>query len=515
MLDWIIKDALIADGSGKAPYSADIAIQQDRIVDIGILERSDARRVTEAKGRMVTPGFIDMHSHSDALYLHRASLALKIYQGVSTEVIGQDGMSVAPVSEWSKTPLSEEMMESSPGFKTMKEFVHSLEEKIPLNVASLVGHCNLRLAVMEDRNAPPSSEELHDMGELLRESLDQGAVGLSLGLIYPPSSYSSAEELIHLGNVVKSRDSILVAHVRDEQDGIMEALEEMITVGRESGCRIHISHLKCLGQRNWGRMEKVLETLDRASEQGVDLSFDQYPYTASCTSLSVLLPGWAQEGGWKAFEQRLGSSEIRGSILETLRKNIEDRGGASSITIASVRNSKNQEWVGGTLEQISSHWKVPVEEAALEILAREQLKIIAIYHAMSEADVERAMVHPLQVVGSDGVMAAFPHPRVFGTFPRIIHHFSLQRKLFSLEQAIRKMTSAPAERLRLKHRGYILPGYHADLTVFSPEKFRDMATFEHPSQPASGLDWLFVSGVPVLSEGRMIEACPGHVLRRH
>jgi N-acyl-D-amino-acid deacylase len=352
------------------------------------------------------------------------------------------------------------------------------------------------------------------MGELLSVALEQGAMGLSLGLIYPPSSYSDTNELTYLGNVVKDYDSIVMAHIRGEQDELIQSLEEMITVGREASCKIHISHLKCVGKNNWGNMPKVLEKLEHALEQGIDIAFDQYPYEASCTSLSVLLPGWAMEGGWKELHRRLGNPGIRKEILAALRQSIEGRGGPASITIASVQSQKNQGLTGKTLERISGDKGIPSEQAALDILIEEKLHVIAIYHAMSKKDVECAMTHILQTVGSDGILAGFPHPRTYGTFPRVISHFCRERKLFPLEEAIRKMTSAPAKRLNLENRGRIEPGIYADVIIFSPEDFRDNASFENPKQCASGLDGVFVNGRPLIKEGKLQEIYPGHMIMR-
>jgi N-acyl-D-amino-acid deacylase len=313
---------------------------------------------------------------------------------------------------------------------------------------------------------------------------------------------------------VRDHDALLVAHIRNEEDRIFQSLEEMIRVGREIGCKIHISHLKCLGKENWGRMPEVLRLLEGALDGGVDLSFDQYPYTASCTSLSVLLPGWAMEGGWKAFRQWIGQTEEANRVLVEMRKTIEKRGGPRSITLASVQRPENRELVGKTIEQISKERGIPGDQAVLEILTEEHLQAIAIYHAMSETDVELAMAHRLHTVGSDGILGAFPHPRAYGTFPRIIHHFSREKKLFSLEEAVRKMTSAPAKRLGLKNRGQVTPGSFADLLLFDPETFQDTATFENSKQFARGLDWVFVNGVPLIEDGKSKERLPGKILTR-
>jgi len=449
-------------------------------------------------------------------------MAHKIHQGLTMELIGQDGMSAAPLTDQSEGPMRKMIEPLSARLDgewhswDIRDFLSALDQmKTPVNVATLVGHCNLRLAVMGHRMALPTPEELRRMGDLLAISLEQGAVGLSLGLIYPPSSYSNTEELTSLAKAVKAHDGILVAHIRNEQDQIFQALEEMIRVGRESGCRVHISHLKCQGKKNWGMMTKVLEMLEEGLHQGVDLSFDQYPYTATCTSLSVLLQGWALEGGWEEFRQRLDQPEAHHQILTELGKAIENRGGAASITIASVQSSENRKSVGKTLEQISTESGRSGDQTALDLLVEENLQIIAIYHSLSEKDVEEALTHFLQTVGSDGILGEFSHPRAYGTFPRVIHHFSGERKLFSLEEAIRKMTSGPARRLNLKDRGQIARGYYADILLFEPGNFRDTATFENPKQFATGLDWVFVNGVPVVKEGKLQEIFPGSVIKRN
>jgi N-acyl-D-amino-acid deacylase len=521
MIDWLIKDARIIDGTGNFSFLGDIAIQGGRIAEIGKPGNVEARTVINAGGRVASPGFIDMHSHSDVLFLNGSSLSHKIYQGVTTELIGQDGMSVAPVTELSKGPLAEmieplsEHLEREWQPLDVDHFLGSVKEKkTPVNVATLVGHCNLRLAVMGYRMGLPSQAELHRMAQLLSTSLEQGAVGLSLGLIYAPSSYSDVNELISLGKVVKDHDAILVAHIRNEQDQILTALEEMIRVGRESGCKIHISHLKCMGKNNWGRMPEILGSLEQALKEGIALSFDQYPYTAACTSLSVLLPSWAVEGGWKEVQKRLAMPEILNKIIVELKKAIENRGGPASITIASVQNPGNQRFVGKNLEWVAGEKGVDTDRAALELLTDEKLQVVAIYHSIAEKDVEKAMIHPLQTVGSDGILGEFPHPRVYGTFPRVIHRYSQERQLFTFEEAVRKMTSAPAKRLNLRDRGQIKKGFYADMLLFDQNTFRDTATFENPKQFASGLDWMFVNGIPVVKNGGLQEAFPGQIIKK-
>ncbi len=521
MIDWLIKDALIVDGTGAAPYVGDIAVFGSRILGIGKMGSIDSKGLIQAGRKIAAPGFIDMHSHSDILYLNRSCLAHKLYQGVTTELIGQDGMSVAPLVESSMEPLAEMIEPLSERLQgdwqpwDTEGFLNSLRVKTTaLNVATLVGHCNLRLAVMGHRMNSPNGQELQRMKELLEVSLKQGASGLSLGLIYPPSSYSEIDELIGLARVVKDHDAVLVAHIRNEQEGIFQALEEMITIGQRTGCKVHISHLKCVGKKNWGKMIEVLGLLEAAWKEGVDLSFDQYPYTASCTSLSILLPGWALEGGWKGFEQRAGETEMIRKIFLEMRKTIENRGGPASIVIAMLESSENRGLIGMSLEKISREKEMPPEQAALELLIQEKLRVLAIYHSMREEDVERAMSHFLHTVGSDGIVGDFPHPRLYGSFPRVIHHYSQEEKLFPLEEAVRKMTSLPAKRLKLKDRGKIQEGYFADIVLFDREQFRDRATFDNPRQLSSGLEWLFVNGIPVIESGVLKERFPGQILYR-
>jgi len=261
-------------------------------------------------------------------------------------------------------------------------------------------------------------------------------------------------------------------------------------------------------------MQKILGMLEEALRQGVDISFDQYPYTATSTSLSVLLPGWALEGGWEGLRKRLDRSDTRGKILAEMKKAIENRGGPASIRVASVQTPENQRSLGKTLEEVSEEKDKATEQAVLEMLIEEKLQILAIYHSLSENDVELAMGHPLQMVGSDGILGEFPHPRAYGTFPRLIHHFSRERRLFPLEEAIRKMTDAPARRLNLRNRGQIAEGCYGDILLFEKETLRDMATFENPKQVAAGLDWAFVNGVPVIAEGKLQERFPGQVIKR-
>jgi N-acyl-D-amino-acid deacylase len=436
-------------------------------------------------------------------------------------LIGQDGISVAPLTEASKDFLGELItpLAGSPEYEWkawgVEESLNTFAERKPqLNIVTLVGHCNLRLAVMGHKKDAPSPEELYRMGRLLEESLDQGISGLSLGLIYPPSSYSETSELISLAKLVKRHDGILVAHIRNEQDKQFEALEEMITIGRESGCPIHISHLKCVGTTNWGKMPKVLERLDRALAEGIDVSFDQYPYTASCTSLSVLLPRSAVEGGWNGFQHQMDDLQARKRILSSVKESIERRGGAASVVIASMQSKMNQRLVGKNLEQISLERGIPPEHATLQLLVEEKMQVVAIYHVMMEEDIECAMTHPLQTVGSDGILAEFPHPRTYGTFPRIISHFCRKRNLFSLEESVRKMASAPAKRMKLGSRGRITSGVYADVILFDLEQFRDNASYQNPKQFASGLDWVFVNGEPVLRKGEVQDIHPGRLIRK-
>ncbi len=461
-----------------------------------------------------------MHSHSDVLFLNGDPILHKLYQGVTTEVIGQDGISAAPMTEGSKQLMADiiEPMagKAIDGWKPheMEDFFHTLaQKKVKLNVASLTGHCNLRMVVMGHKMAIATQEELQKMCALLEESLKQGSLGLSLGLIYPPASYANTEELIALGNVVRKYDGILVAHTRNEQDQIIDALKEMLEIGAKCGCKIHISHLKCLGKNNWGKMPKILELMDNALDQGIEITFDQYPYTASNTTLSLLLPGWAVEGGFKEFEKRISNAKNREKILTAITETIESRGGVNAIKITSVMSEKNRIVTGKSINNLAESRKMPVEEAILDLLIEEKLQVMAIYHAISEKDIACAMVHHLHTVGSDGILGKHTHPRAFGTFPRVINHYSKEKGLFSLEVAIERMTSKPAKILQFTNRGLIKKGYYADLVIFEKDQFVDNSSFNRPNQFATGLDWVFVNGIPAISEGQVQESYSGSILK--
>lgn len=521
--DYLIKNASIIDGDGKKALSGDLAIAGEFIAGVGSIDQNGAQTIIDAEGKTLTPGFIDMHSHSDVLFFNGQMIPHKVLQGVTTEVVGQDGISVAPLTDFSKDMMAD-ILEPLAGPiekpwlpMDMKHFLSVIANSTPqLNVVSLTGHCNLRLAAIGHRMIPAGASEIKQMQSMLNTSLEQGAFGLSLGLIYPPSSYSDTRELIDLGVVVSQHDALIVSHMRNEQDDILEAIEEMISIGRSTGARIHISHLKCMGKKNWGKMPQILKRLEQGLEQGVQLSFDQYPYEASSTTLSLLLPPWAQEGGWSGFSKTLEDEDLRNKAIKDIEKNIERRGGPEAIWIASAPGDEAGPAAGKSLAACARMWGLSPADAAFFILKATRLGTTAIYHAMSEKDVECAMGHQLHTVGSDGVLVGdSPHPRACGTFPRIVHRYHSQRRLFSLEEAIRDMTSKSADVLKLRGRGRLKTGYYADLLLFDPAQFKDHATYDQPRQMASGLEWVFINGKPVIAEGEMLKNRAGSVLFSH
>jgi N-acyl-D-amino-acid deacylase len=520
MIDCLIQHGHIIDGSGKPAFAANVVIDKGKILEISTNQDIPARKTIDAKGMTVTPGFIDMHSHSDLLFVNGSRIEHKIRQGITTELIGQDGISAAPVAESSMQTMASIIEPLAGPLETpwqpwdTENFLAAVNSKKPsLNVMTLTGHCNLRVATMGQQMSLASSHQLADMRFLLAENLRQGSVGLSLGLIYAPSSYSNTEELISLAEIVSDHNGIIVSHIRDEKDGILQALDEMITIGQQTGAHIHISHLKCLGKRNWGRMNEVLDRFDRAVADGVCISFDQYPYDASSTTLSLLLPDSALDGGWQGFHTRLTDETYKGKLIESIKKAIEQRGGAEAIMIASAPGEKTEHFSGKSLASISNAIGSSSAETALEIICQTKLCAIAIYHAISPDDVERALIHSLHTVGSDGVLGAFPHPRAFGTFPRIINEYCHNKHLLSLETAIQDMTSKSADILRLSDRGMVKKGYWADLLLFQPEHFIDHATYNNPSLAATGLEWVFINGEVVVENGQLQDCRPGIVLR--
>jgi N-acyl-D-aspartate/D-glutamate deacylase len=530
MLDLLLTGGTVIDGTGARGRRMDVGLRGGRVAAVGEVPEP-ARETLDVIGKVLAPGFIDMHSHTDHYLLVNPDAESKITQGITTEVCGNCGFSPGPllhetVLSQSRTTLARYGLE--PQWRTLGEFLDHMERQpLGVNFVTLVGHGNLRASVMGCDNRPPTAAELDRMQGLLADELDAGAFGYSSGLIYPPGCYSETEELAALGTVLARCGGFYATHMRNESHAVVEAVEEALRVGREGGCPVQISHHKACGRSNWGKVETTLAMIDRARAEGVDVHMDQYPYVATSTGLGTVLPRWAHEGGLAATVARLRDPETRAQILEHVREAgstgyVADSGGWRQLVIAGVPTVDNR-WVEGLdLEQVAARMGCEPAEAALRLLDEEEMAVSIVHFTISEEDVERVMTHPLTMIGSDGSARATkgplfigkPHPRTYGSFPRVLGHYVRERKLLSLEEAIHKMTGLTAAKVGLADRGVIREGAAADLVVFDPETVRDRATFTDPHQNSVGIDYVFVNGVPAVERGEVTGRHGGHVLRR-
>ncbi len=521
--DILIREAFILDGLGNPAVKADVLIRDGLILETGHFKRSAARKVIEARGLYLAPGFIDMHSHSDDdifLYPHAES---KIYQGVTTEVTGNCGYSAAPVrgrdADARRRSFHEDGIEAEWGdVASYRAAMH--KNGMALNQALLVGQGTLRKSIAGLADRPLTPAELDEEKAALEQALMQGAAGFSTGLEYTPGTYTPTTELIELARVAARHDRLYATHMRDEEQMLLAAISEALTIGRESGVRVQISHLKANGKANWSKQTDALNMIEQAHADGVRVWIDAYPYTAYSTSLVAFLPAWSREGGNGALRERLQSAETRAKILREVDAKVRgDLGGYDLIVISSV-SAASGEWIGLTMQEIAARKNLAANEALIVLLEEDNFATGFVGHGMSPENVERVLAHPLTMIGSDGVTQApygpaagdRPHPRSYGTFARVLGYYCRERKIFDLPTAVRKMTSMPAAQLGLKKRGRIARGLHADLVLFDFDQVRDTATFSDPHQYARGFVSVIVNGRPVIEEGKLNKTLPGRLL---
>lgn len=541
MPEIIIKNATVIDGSGAPAFVSDIGITGDHISHLAPDLNMDCDQVIDGAHMAVSPGFIDMHTHSDfTLYLCPGAES-RIRQGVTTEVTGNCGGSPGPIRGPHRDAFMEYMTDLGRYYKRMlsdrewsweslDEFYEKLSEKgTALNVAPLVGHSTLRSNVMGYANRPPDAEELKRMQGLLRDELEKGAFGLSSGLIYHPGAFAQAAELSALATVLPEYDGIYATHMRSEGKFLFEAVDEAIAVARKSGASLQISHLKCETPARWGMSGQLLENIDAAHQAGVNIHFDQYPYTAYSTSLIEIFPPWSKESGAKKLIERLGDPETRKRIADDMRHpprdwdNPMDGLNWEVVKVTGFTCEENIHLNGMRMHEIADALDCDPIEAIFRIFSEEQGGLVMIVFAMSEPDLEAIMRHPLGMIGSDGcsmtpegLTGKFPvHPRFYGTFPRVLSRYVRERKIIPLEQAVRKMTGLPAEKLGLKDRGLIREGMAADLVVFDPAAVRDKADFTAPHQFPEGIAHVFVNGQAVVMNGEHTGLRPGKRLYKN
>jgi len=534
MFDLIIKNGRILDGLGNPWYRGDIGIKEGVIKKIGDIKEG-AKRIIDTEGVIVCPGFIDMHSHSDFTLLVNPKAESKILQGVTTEVIGSCGISAAPIKDgtldqlrdYTGSFLLKDYLDWD--WRRFGEYLDKLKEGIAVNVAPLVGQGTIRIAVMGFDNREPKEKELAEMKELLKEAMDEGAFGLSTGLIYPPGCFSKTEELIELARVIKGYEGIYFTHIRGESNTLIPALKEAITVGEKVGVSVEVSHHKAAGKENWGKVKETLKIIEEARERGLDVTSDQYPYTAGSTALGALLPDWVHEGGVKRLVERLKDPQTRKRIREDIEGDRLDWWNPikatewSNIMISAVGSEENKELEGKSIEEIAKLWDKDRFDVLFDLLIEEESDVRMVLFMMSEDDVITVMRHPTTMIGSDGAAISRegplckgkPHPRSYGTFPRILGKYVREEKVLTLEDAVRKMTSLPAQKLKLRDRGILKEGYKADIVVFDPGKVKDRATYTDPYQQPEGIIYVLVNGEIAVDRGKYTGKIAGKVLRAY
>ena len=497
--DLIIRGGKVVDGSGNPWYHADIAIKNDRIAEIGQLSNHEAKRVIDAHGLVVAPGFIDPHTHALRGIFEVPNAESALLQGVTTLTEGNDGSSPYPID---------------------RHYADIDNLRISPNWAVFVGQGTIRQRVIGFGLRKATPDEMERMKQMVRDAMEQGALGISTGLFYVPGSFTSTEEVIELSKVAAEYNGIYISHIREEAAQLIDSVQETIRIGEEADIPVQITHHKVIGVENWGASIESLRLVDEARKRGVDVTIDQYPYTASQTSINALIPQWAQAGGREEMLSRINSAETYSTIKnEVVAKILYDRGGGDPRNVFISRNSWDPDMAGKNLAELAIDAGLePTPENAADVV----FDIIrgggatAVYHAIGPEDVDRIMQHPATAIGSDGPVGVFgegaPHPRQYGTFARVLGLYVRERKILSLEEAIRKMSSQSARRLGIHDRGLITKGYFADIAIFDPDEIIDRATFENPHQYAIGTKFVLVNGAVVVENGQHTGARPGRIL---
>lgn len=521
--DLLIRNGMIVDGTGSPWVRGDVAIRGDRIAAVGVLRTAHARDTLDATGLVVSPGWIDMLGHSEYPLLRDGRAISKITQGITSEITGEV-TSVVPVNA---NTLRELGREDVP-WRDLDGYFRALEAARPaINLGTFVTVGSVRRYVMGDADRAPTAVEMDTMRALVAAAMEDGAMGLSSGLIYAPASYASTEEVIELARVAAAYGGGYASHIRSEGDRLVEAVNEAIRVGEAAGTWVQIHHLKASGRPNWGKMPQAVAAIDAARARGVDVTADQYPYPASGTGLDAIIPNWAHAGGTDSLLARLADPATRARLRAELTEGGTDwsigasAGGPSGVMIAGVSVDSLRRYQGMRLNQVAEARGQEVVDALFDLLLADGAGTSAIYFSMSEEDIEHAMRQPWVMVGidagaraADSTVTGKPHPRAYGSFPRILCRYVRERGVITLPDAIRRFTSLPAARVGLDDRGVIKAGMHADLTIFDPDTVCDRATFEEPVQVSAGIVHVIVNGVPVLRDGTPTDARPGRALRR-
>jgi N-acyl-D-amino-acid deacylase len=527
--DVLIRNGRIIDGTGSPWYAGDVGIRGGRIVAIGTLNGA-ARQTVDASGMVVAPGFIDMLGQSEMSILVDPRLPSKIFQGITTEVTGEGG-SAGPLDDSiiAADRAGYEHYGITPDWRTLGEYFARLEKQgIGINLASYVGATQVRRMVLGDGDRTPTPAELDRMKSLVREAMRDGAVGVSTALQYPPAPYAGTDELVALAAEAAKLGGLYATHMRSEGDRIDAALDETFRIGREAGIPVEIWHLKVAGKHNWGRMPHVIARIDSARRAGIDVAADTYAYPAWFNSMSAFVPPWAHDGGTAKLIERLRDPAARRRIRREMLtpstawdNEWQEIPGPSAVIIGVVQNPALEPYMGKTLAEVAALRHTDAIETLLDLLVEDAGYTYVAVFGMSEPDVALALKQPWVSVDNDSQGTApdgllgkeHPHPRAYGTFPRILRKYVREERRLTLEDAVRKFSSLPAQRMRLGDRGVLKAGMWADVVVFDPDSVRDRATFARPNQLSEGMRWVLVNGIPVIADGQATGSLPGRVLR--
>jgi N-acyl-D-amino-acid deacylase len=522
--DVLIRDVKIIDGTGSPWFKGDVAIKDGRIAAMGSRLSGEAREEVAGLGRVLAPGFVDIHSHSDFSLPIDGGAESRLLQGVTTEIGGNCGLSPAPV-----VPERLDLLKKYAGFLTQSlswdwesfgEYLDAVEKAEPaVNFASLVGHGTLRVAAMGFDNREPSAEELLTMKRLLSESMKEGALGLSSGLIYPPGFYSTTQEIAEIAKAMTGTGGYYETHMRNEGEAILRSIEESAQVGRQANVPVLVAHHKIVGRMNWGLSRQSQAMIEDLRREGLDIACDQYPYTAGSTTITTIFPQWAHEGGVDGLIGRLSARDTRERLKQEVLAGMEK--GArrfSDILLAAIASERNRIYEGLNVEEAAAKaGKEPID-FVFDLVVEEHAGVAVVSFGMSEEDVTHIMAHPLTMIGSDGGAMPIdgpgkPHPRTFNTFVRVLAKYCLKDGLFPLEEAVRKMTSFPATMAKLQDRGIIRPGFAADLVLLNLDTLKDSSDYANPRQAPQGVDMVWVNGRLAVSNGRITGVRAGQVIR--
>jgi N-acyl-D-amino-acid deacylase len=528
--DLVIANGHIVDGTGSPWYSGDIGIRDGRIAAIGNLSAAARKRTVDAKGKVVAPGFIDMLGQSETTILVDPRLPSKIYQGITTEITGEGG-SAAPLNDAiiANDRPGYEHYKINPDWRTFRQYFARLEKQgMGINLASYVGATQVRRMVLGDADVQPTAEQLEKMKALVRDAMRDGAVGVSTSLMYAPAPYAKTEELIALASEAAKFGGIYASHLRNESDSALEAIDEAVRIGREAHIPVEIWHFKSAGKANFGKMPELIARVNQARAEGVDVEADTYAYTAWFNSMSAFVPAWAHDGGDAKLIERLKDPATRARIrkdMETPSKDWDNEwdeiSGPEDVMISVVQNPALKKFQGKRLTEVAKELNKDPMDTLFDLLIEDKAFTDCAVFGMSEPDVALALEQPWVSVDNDssgtspaGILGEeHPHPRAYGTFPRILRKYVREEKKLTLEEAIRKFSSLPAQRMRLADRGVLKQGMWADVVVFDPETVRDVATFDDPNRLSEGMDYVLINGVSVIENGKMTGALPGRVLR--